>query len=158
MKIIGKLVKDDVGIQDPYSNHIKSNGEARYDVVITDGDSVCYYPLMMSMTDCCKEMETKHGVNPLDIKFEKTSYWLGIEARRERYEKKEAYKLAEKERELRHDAWAEVLESGDLRFANTQEEADKIFNMHLGRLRLYRAGKKKKNYSYGLKWRMRGFR
>tara|TARA_Y100001973_G_C5142438_1_gene303663 strand:- start:62 stop:511 length:450 start_codon:yes stop_codon:yes gene_type:complete len=142
MKIVGKLVKDDVGIQDPWcSDRITSNGEARYDVVITDGDSVCYYPLMMSMTDCCKEMENKHGVNPLDIKFEKTSYRLGVEARRERYEKKERNKLEEKEKQLRHDAWAEVLESGDLRFAVTQEDADKIFNMHLHRLRSYRAGK-----------------
>jgi hypothetical protein len=141
MKIIGKLVKDDIGIQDSWSEEIKPSGEARYDVVITDGDSVCYYPLMMSMTECCKEMETKHGVSPLDIKFEKTSYRLGVEARRERYEKEERKKLEEKEKQLRHDAWAEVLESGDLRFAVTQEDADKIFNMHLQRLRLYRAGK-----------------
>ena len=148
MKIIGKLVKDDIGIQDSWSKQIVSSGEARYDVVITDGDSVCYYPLMMSMTDCCKEMETKHGVNPLDIKFEKTSYWLGIEARRERYEKKEREKLEEKERHLRDDAWSSVLRSGDLRFAISREDADNIFNRHLEMLRFYRRGEKQK------KWRM----
>ena len=150
MKIVGKLVKDDVGIQDPWcSDRITPNGEARYDVVITDGDSVCYYPLMMSMTDCCKEMETKHGVNPLDIKFEKTSYQLGVEARGERYEKKKREKLEEKERELRRDAWASVLRSGDLRFAITREDANNIFNRHLEMVRFYRRGEKQK------KWRMR---
>lgn len=149
MKIIGKLIKDDLGIQNSWSKQIESSGEARYDVVITDGDSVCYYPLMMSMTDCCKEMETKHGVNPLDIKFEKTSYRLGVEARRERYEKKERKKLEEKERGLRHDAWSSVLRSGDLRFAITSEDANNIFNRHLEMLRFYRRGDLQKKWKRG---------
>ena len=149
MKIIGKLVKDDIGIQDSWSKRIESSGEARYDVVITDGDSVCYYPLMMSMTDCCKEMETKHGVSPLDIKFEKTSYRLGVEARDERYEKKEREKLEEKERQLRHDAWSEVLISGDLRFAMSREDADNIFNRHLEMLRFYRRREKQNKWKRG---------
>tara|TARA_E500000081_G_scaffold128927_1_gene137565 strand:+ start:2747 stop:3211 length:465 start_codon:yes stop_codon:yes gene_type:complete len=148
-KIIGKLVKDDIGIQRWRGGDITSSGEARYDVVITDGDSVCYYPLMMSMTDCCKEMETKHGVSPLDIKFEKTSYRLGLEARHERYEKKEREKLEEKERELRHDAWSEVLISGDLRFAMSREDADNIFNRQLEMLRFYRRREKQKKWKGG---------
>ena len=87
MNIQGKLIKDDIGVYDFNGNKLPS-GEEQYDIVINDGDSVCYYPLMMSKVDCQKEMKSKHGINPLDIEFEKTSYLLGLEALYESSQKK----------------------------------------------------------------------
>jgi len=43
---------------------------------------------MMKASDCRKEMEKRHGINPKDIKFEKTSYLLGLEALYESSQKK----------------------------------------------------------------------
>jgi len=77
MKIVGKLIRDVEAT--PESGSVMPSGEALYDIVITDGDEVCYYPLSLNMGDCCKEMQEKHGVSQLDIRFEKTSYQLGVE-------------------------------------------------------------------------------
>tara|TARA_R100001530_G_scaffold28654_7_gene22700 strand:+ start:1425 stop:1793 length:369 start_codon:yes stop_codon:yes gene_type:complete len=87
MNIQGKLIKDDIGVYDLGGNKLPS-GEEQYDIVITDGDSVCYYPLMMKASDCKREMEKRHGISPSDIKFEKTSYLLGLEALYESSQKK----------------------------------------------------------------------
>jgi len=96
MKIVGKLIRDVEAT--PESGSVMPSGEALYDIVITDGDEVCYYPLSLNMGDCCKEMQEKHGVSQLDIRFEKTSYQLDLEAKQERYEKKKREKLAEEKK------------------------------------------------------------